>query len=71
VVLLPTPNTLRGSMEFGDTMRVAADSYTMTRAFLADLALRGRRRLRPGLYARPDDHGLSDDLQALLREVHA
>jgi NTE family protein len=69
VVLLPTPSDLGGSMEFRDTMRVAADSYTMTRAFLADLALRGRRRLRPGLYARPDDHALSDDLQPLLKVV--
>ena len=41
--------------EFGDTMRAGASGYAMARAFLADLARRRRRRLRPGLYARADD----------------
>ncbi len=74
VLLLPTPDNLGGSMDFGDTMRAAASSYATSRAFLSDLVLQNhhhRRRLRPGLYARPDDHGLSDELQALLKAVPA
>ncbi len=73
VLLLPTPDDLGGSLEFSDTMRAGASAYTMARSFLADVALtfRRRRRLRPGLYARPDDPGLSPDLRPLLREVAA
>jgi NTE family protein len=71
VLLLPTPNDLAGSLEFSDTMRSAAVTYSMTRAFLADLSLQYKRRLPVGLYARPDDHGLSDDLQPLLKPVVA
>lgn len=69
VLLLPTPDDLGGSLEFGDTMRSAASTYRMTRAFLADLCLQHKRRLPVGLYARPDDHGLSQDLQPLLKPV--
>lgn len=71
VVLLPTPDDLGGSLEFADTMRAAGVSYAMSRAFLTDLALQVRRRLRlkPGLYARPDDHGLSADLEPILKAV--
>lgn len=71
VLLLPTPDDLGGSLEFSDTMRSAAATYSMTRAFLADLSLQYKRRLPVGLYARPDDHGLSDDLQPLLKSVVA
>lgn len=71
VLLLPTPNDLGGSLEFGDTMRSAAATYRMTRSFLTDLCLQQsrRRKLPVGLYARPDDHGLSEDLQPLLKPV--
>jgi NTE family protein len=71
VLVLPTPNDLGGSLEFSDTMRAGASAYTMTRSFLVDLALvhRRRRKLRPGLYARPEDPGLTPDLQPLLQEV--
>jgi hypothetical protein len=73
VLLLPTPDDLGGSLEFSDTMYAGASAYTMARSFLADLALtaRRRRRLRPGLYARRDDPGLSADLQPLVQEVPA
>lgn len=73
VVLLPTPDDLGGSLEFGDTMRAGAATYTMTRSFLTDLAVQHKRRLRlrPGLYARPEDHGLSRDLMPLVRGVPA
>ena len=69
VLLLPTPNDLGGSLEFAGTMAAGASGYAMARSFLADLTLQQRRRLRPGLYARADDHGLSADLLELLREV--
>jgi NTE family protein len=69
VLLLPTPADLGGTLDFAGTMRAGASGYAMTRAYLADLVLQRRRRLRPGLYARPDDHGLSDDLRPLVREV--
>lgn len=69
VLLLPTPNDLGGSLEFGDTMHAGSASYQMARAFLADLALFRRRRLRRGLYARADDHGISGDLAQDLIEV--
>lgn len=69
VLLLPTPNDLGGSLEFKDTMRAGACGYALARDFLADLSLQRRRRLRPGLYARPDDHGLSADLQVSLKAV--
>ena len=69
VLLLPTPADLGGTLDFAGTMRAGASGYAMARAFLTDLVLHRRRRLRPGLYARPDDHGLSDDLRPLLREV--
>ncbi|HNL52375.1 MAG TPA: patatin-like phospholipase family protein [Actinomycetota bacterium] len=69
VLLLPTPADLGGSLDFAGTMRAGASGYAMTRAFLADLVLQRRRRLRPGLYARPDDHGLSHELRPMLREV--
>ncbi|MEZ5185068.1 MAG: patatin-like phospholipase family protein [Candidatus Nanopelagicales bacterium] len=69
VLLLPTPHDLAGTLEFGDTMRAAAVGYSSSRAFLADLALQRRRRLRRGLYARPDDHGLTPDLEPLLKAV--
>jgi hypothetical protein len=71
VVLLPTPDDLGGSLEFGDTMRSAAASYGMARAFLADLSLQQRGTLRPGLYARPGDHGVSVDLLPLVTQVPA
>lgn len=69
VLLLPTPNDLAGTLEFGDTMRSSAAGYSMTRAFLTDLALQRRRKLARGLYARPDDHGLTPDLEPLLKAV--
>lgn len=69
VVLLPTPDDLGGSMEFGDTMHAGASSYEMARAFLADLALSRKRRLRPGLYARSDDQRISGDLAHSVIEV--
>jgi NTE family protein len=69
VLLLPTPDDLAGTLEFGDTMRASAKSYSMSRAFLADLALQRRRTLGPGLYARSDDHGLTADLEPLLKVV--
>lgn len=71
VVLLPTPDDLGGSLEFGDTMRSAAASYGMARAFLADLSLQQRGTLQPGLYARPGDHGVSVDLLPLVTQVPA
>lgn len=69
VLLLPTPNDLAGTLEFGDTMRAAAAGYSLSRAFLTDLALQRRRKLARGLYARPDDHGLTPDLEVLLKAV--
>ncbi len=69
VLLLPTPSDLGGTLEFGDSMRAGAAGYELARAYLADLALMGRRRMRPGLYARPDEHGLTADLTTVLREV--
>lgn len=71
VLLLPTPDDLGGSLEFDDTMRAAGAAYAMSRSFLADLAVKHRRRLRlrPGLYARPHDHGLSPELQPLVQAV--
>lgn len=69
VLLLPTPNDLGGSLEFSDTMRSAATTYAMTRSFLSDLSLQYKRALSVGLYARPDDHGLSEDLHPLLKPV--
>lgn len=71
VLLLPTPDDLGGSLEFDDTMRAAAHSYSMTRSFLADLAGQNRWKLRAGLYARPDDHGVGQELSEVLREVRA
>lgn len=71
VLLLPTPDDLTGTMEFGETMRAGAHSYTMALGFLADLAARNRRALRPGLYARADDHGVSAELQSVLKVVPA
>lgn len=71
VVLLPTPDDLSGSLDFDDTMRSGAHSYSMARDFLADLSLQYRRKLRPGLYARADDHGVGTELQSLLRAVPA
>lgn len=69
VLLLPTPDDLGGSLEFAGTMHAGATGYAMARGFLSHLTTRHRRRLRPGLYARPDDHGLSADLREYLREV--
>jgi NTE family protein len=69
VLLLPTPADLGGTLDFAGTMRAGAAGYAMARAFVADLAMQRRRRLRPGLYARPDDHGLSPELRPLVREV--
>ena len=69
VVLLPTPDDLSGSLDFDGTMRTGANSYAMARDFLADLSLQRRRKLRPGLYARADDHGVGTELQSLLKAV--
>lgn len=71
VLLLPTPNDLGGSLEFDDTMRAASNGYAMSRAFLADLVLRHRRRLGRGLYARADDYRLTEELLDDLHEVTA
>jgi NTE family protein len=68
VLLLPTPNDLGGSLEFGDTMRAASFGYATSRHFLADLS-RHRRELGRGLYARPDDHRLSGDMLDDVRKV--
>jgi NTE family protein len=71
VLLLPTPSDLGGSLEFKDTMRSAAETYGGSRRFLTDLVLQEKEPLAPGLYARPDDHGLSADLAPLLKAVPA
>lgn len=71
VILLPTPDDLGGSLEFNDTMHAGAWTYRTSRAFLADLSLQFRRKLRAGIYARPDDHGLSADLKPLVVAVPA
>ena len=69
VLLLPTPADLGGTLEFGNTMRAGAAGYSMTRAFLSDLACEHRRQLGRGIYARPDDHGLTPDLEPMLKAV--
>ncbi len=69
VVLLPTPDDLGGTLDFGDTMHAGSTTYQKARAFLVDLFLQGHDTLGAGLYARPDDPGLSHDLLPLLQEV--
>ena len=69
VVLLPTPDDLGGSMDFRGTIRAAAASYELGRAFLQDLSATPAKRLEPGLYAWPDSMSADPDLADLLRAV--
>ena len=69
VLLLPTPDDLGGSLEFGDTMYAGSAGYAMSRSFLADVSRRYDRRLRRGLYARADDHRLTGDMDDVLQDV--
>ncbi len=71
VVLLPTPDDLGGTLDFGGTMHAGSLTYEKARAFLADLCLQCSEPLDVGLYARPDDPGLSEDLLPMLKEVPA
>ena len=52
VVLLPTPDNLGGTLDFGATMSAASETYSMAREFLLDLVRNEHRKLRPGLYLR-------------------
>ena len=69
VLLLPTPADLGGTLEFGNTMRAGAAGYSMTRDFLYDLVAEHHHKLTRGIYARPDDHGLTPDLRPMLKSV--
>jgi NTE family protein len=69
VLLLPTPDDLGGALEFGDTMYAGSAGYSMSRSFLADVSRAHDGPLRPGLYARADDHRLTGDMRDALHEV--
>lgn len=71
VVLLPTPTDLAGTLDFSVTMHAGATTNQMVRDFLLDLIDQRQEPLDVGLYARPDDHGLSADLMPLLKAVSA
>ncbi len=69
VVLLPTPDNLGGTLDFGATMSAASETYSMTREFLLDLVRNERRKLTPGLYVRPDSRESDAISPDLLRPV--
>ncbi|MDZ7577509.1 MAG: patatin-like phospholipase family protein [Candidatus Nanopelagicales bacterium] len=69
VVLLPTPNDLGGTLDFGETVSNAAQAYSMCRDFLGRLTLAGSDHLTPGVYADASFPGLGQADAHLVRTV--
>jgi len=69
VILLPTPGGLAGNLDFRHTMKSAAAAYAMARGFLARLVSDYDAPLEPGLYADPEQRGVSSALRDIIRPV--
>ena len=69
VVLLPTPDNLGGTLDFGATMSAASETYSMAREFLLDLVRNEHRKLSPGLYLRANSSESDIINPDLLRQV--
>lgn len=50
VLVLPTPVDLGATMDFSESSRAGAHSYSMARQYLTEMALSGSSELPPGLY---------------------